>query len=90
METKETTVAGAVRTILRAIGNGLVKCIVFTVRFILKFDKKVLKRYFNVETPLYKYWWREHSKCIQRKLDRLHGDYCAKYSKCLTYGNESL
>lgn len=72
METKETTVAGAVKTILRAIGNGLVKCIGFIVRSMLKFDKKVLKRYFNIETALYKYWWKAHSEHIQKKLDKLH------------------
>lgn len=72
METKEITVAGAVKTILRAIGNGLVKCIGFIVRSILKFDKKVLKRYFNIETALYKCWWKAHSEHIQKKLDKLH------------------
>ena len=70
METRETTVAGAVKTILRAIGNGLVECLGFIVRSLLKFDRKVLKRYLNIETPLYKLWWREHSKHIQRKLGR--------------------
>lgn len=72
METKGTTVAGAVKTILRAIGNGLANCIVFAVRSMLKFDKKVLKRYFNIETVLYKCWWKSHSEYMQKKLDKLH------------------
>lgn len=72
METRATTVAGAVKTILRAIGNGLVECLGFIVRSILKFDKRVLKRYFNIETALYKCWWKAHSEHIQKKLDKLH------------------
>ena len=72
METRETTVAGAVKTILRAIGNGLVECLGFIVRSILKFDKRVLKRYFNIETALYKCWWKAHSEYMQKKLDKLH------------------
>lgn len=72
METRATTVAGAVKTILRAIGNGLVECLGFIVRSILKFDKRVLKRYFNIKTALYKCWWKAHSEHIQKKLDKLH------------------
>lgn len=72
METKDKTVVGAVKTILQAIGNGLIECIGFIVRSILKFDKKVLKRYFNIETALYKCWWKAHSESIQKKLDKLH------------------
>lgn len=72
METKEATVAGAVKTILRAIGDGLMGCIGFIVRSILKFDKRVLKRYFNIETALYKLWWKTHSEYMQKKLDKLH------------------
>lgn len=79
METKETSVAGAVKTILRAIGNGLVKCICFIVRSMLKFDKRVLKRHFNIETALYKCWWKAHSVRMQKMLDRLHDtDYASE------------
>lgn len=35
----------------------------------LKFDRFVVKRYFGVETPLYKLWWHNHVAYIQHKLD---------------------
>lgn len=70
MKTKGLALKRAEREILGAMCDGLVKFIGFMLRSILKFDKKVLKRYFNIETPLYKWWWKEHSASIQRKLDK--------------------
>ena len=35
-------------------------------------SRKVLKRYFGIETPIYKFWHRNHAAAIQRKLDREH------------------
>lgn len=45
------------------------------VRSQLKFDRFVIKRYLNVETPLYKLWWNAHAKCMQDKLDALYKPY---------------
>lgn len=36
---------------------------------ILRFDRYVLKRYFNIETPVYKYWWKCNVKYVQRKIN---------------------
>lgn len=73
METKETTVNGAVKIILSAIRDSLINCLGFALKSVLKFDKKILKRYFNIETPLYKLWWEAHSKSLQKKLNTIHG-----------------
>lgn len=81
METKKTTVAGAVKIILQAIANGIVKIFSIALNKILKFDKKVLKRYFNIETPLYKIWWNTHALYLQKKLDEQHGTTIAKNLK---------
>lgn len=78
METKKVTVAGAVKIILQAIGNGLVCIVRMVLCNVLKFDKKVLKRYFNIETPLYKVWWDSHALYLQKKLDKQHGTDFAK------------
>jgi hypothetical protein len=42
------------------------------VALALCFDRHVLKRYFNIETPLYKAWWKRHSAKMQVRLDRVH------------------
>lgn len=54
---------------------GFTRHIMFVVlRFIirdlmLRFDRKVLKRYLNVQTPLYRLWWSNHCQLVQAKLD---------------------
>lgn len=54
---------------------GFTEHIMFIVlRFIirdlmLRFDRKVLKRYLNVQTPLYRLWWSNHCQLVQAKLD---------------------
>lgn len=47
------------------------RLIIATLRGILRFDRFVLKRYFNLETPLYKFWWRAHMERLQSELDRV-------------------
>lgn len=39
------------------------------IQAILRFDRRVLKRFLNIETPLYKFWWKNHVEYIQKKLD---------------------
>lgn len=41
-------------------------------RILLWVSRKVLKRYFGIETPIYKFWHRNHTAALQRKLDREH------------------
>lgn len=41
----------------------------------LEFDRHVLKRHLNIETPLYRLWWKYHSESMQRKLDSIHSPY---------------
>lgn len=42
------------------------------LRTLLWIAKKFWKRYFNIETPVYKLWWAAHAKSMQKKLDRCH------------------
>lgn len=46
-----------------------------SVKFQLRVDRKVIKRYFQIETPLYRLWHRNHVKYMQRKLDMAHGNF---------------
>lgn len=39
------------------------------VRVMVKFDRFVVKRYLNIETPLYKFWWSNHVAFVQKKLE---------------------
>lgn len=41
----------------------------FVVRTMVKFDRFVVKRYLNIETPLYKFWWSNHAAFVQKKLE---------------------
>lgn len=50
----------------RRFFDELLECIVLRQA---NFDRRVIKRYLNLETPLYKLWWKEHCKSIQKKLD---------------------
>lgn len=54
---------------METIGHILFVILRFVVRAILTFDRKVVKRFLNLETPLYKLWWSCHKEHIQNKLD---------------------
>lgn len=45
------------------------------VRLTLKFDRYVVKRYLNIETPLYKLWWSNHVALVQKKLENERDEY---------------
>lgn len=47
-------------------------------RALLWVSRKVLKRYFGIETPIYKFWHRHHAAAMQRLLDREHNLVIAK------------
>lgn len=34
--------------------------------------KNIWKRYFGIETPVYKLWWKTHAENMQKKLDKVH------------------
>lgn len=54
---------------MKTIGHILFVMVRFIVRAMLVFDRKVVKRFLNIETPLYKLWWSNHKEYIQNKLD---------------------
>lgn len=53
----------------------MVKFLRFLVRMTLKFDRFVVKRYLNIETPLYKLWWSNHVALVQKRLENERDDY---------------
>ncbi len=57
---------------MKTIGHILYVVVRFVVRTMLAFDRKVLKRFLNLETPLYKFWWSNHVEHIQKKLNEAH------------------
>lgn len=66
--------------LLCLLGKLLEWCIKKTIRFCLWVDRFIVKRYFNLETPIYKLWWRNHSLAIQKKLDKIHNTNYAENS----------
>ncbi len=58
--------------LLCQLGNLLVWCIKKIILFCLLVDRKVVKRYLGLETPIYKWWWASHAIAMQKKLDKQH------------------
>lgn len=52
--------------LMKSLGEIVAKSVILTQ---LKIDRYILFRYFGVETPLYKLWWRCRVENIQRALD---------------------
>lgn len=50
--------------------SNMEKFFIVVIRGMLRFDRYVLKRYFNIETPLYRCWWKAHVKKIQQQIDQ--------------------
>lgn len=66
--------------LLCLLGKLLEWCIKKSIRFCLWIDRFIVKRYFNLETPIYKLWWRNHALAIQKKLDKIHNTNYAENS----------
>lgn len=66
--------------LLCLLGKLLGWCIKKSIRFCLWIDRFIVKRYFNLETPIYKLWWRNHALAIQKKLDKIHNTNYAENS----------
>lgn len=60
---------------MKTIGHILFVVIRAIVQAVIRFDRKVLKRYLNIETPLYKLRWAQYAVVMQRKLDAVHNPY---------------
>lgn len=64
------------KSIMARLGHILIETaeVIYLIiyRALLWVSRKVLKRYFGIETPIYKFWHRNHAAAIQRKLDREH------------------
>lgn len=58
--------------ILSLIGDILMAICRVIVRSLLWIAKHFWKRYFNIETPVYKLWWSSHARIMQKKLDQCH------------------
>lgn len=54
--------------ITSAIACAILEALLWMARF-------VWKRYFGIETPLYRYWWKEHKKYIQKRIYREHPEF---------------
>lgn len=42
------------------------------IKSLLWIAKHFWKRYFGIETPVYKLWWKAHAVSMQKKLDNAH------------------
>lgn len=45
------------------------------VKSLLWVAKHFWKRYFNIETPIYKLWWKTHAERMQEKLNLIHQNH---------------
>ena len=45
------------------------------IKSLLWIAKHFWKRYFGIETPVYKLWWSSHARMMQKKLDSIHPNY---------------
>lgn len=59
--------------ILRQITALLLFILKKSIRGSLWISRHVLKRYFGIETFIYKIWWNNHVRAMQNKLDK---QYC--------------
>ena len=66
--------------LLCLLGKLLEWCIKKSIRFCLWVDRFIVKRYLNLETPIYKLWWRNHALALQKKLDKIHNTNYAENS----------
>lgn len=66
--------------LLCQLGKFLMWCVTKAIRFCLWIDRFIVKRYFNLETPIYKMWWKSHALCLQKKLDKIHNTNYAENS----------
>lgn len=55
--------------IIEIIFNALMCSTKKTVRAIAWFDRKVVKRYLGLETPMYKLWWKCNMENLQNKIN---------------------
>lgn len=64
---------------LKSVGTCLIELIALitqlAVEIATEFSIRVLKRYFNIETPLYKRYWEKRSEWIQRTIDNAHPEF---------------
>lgn len=58
--------------ILTLIGDILMAICHIIMRSLLWVARNIWKRYFGIETPVYKLWWKEHVKSMQKRLDKVH------------------
>ncbi len=52
----------------------LIECIATDITKVLLRLSQWMKKYLGIETPIYKWWWKEYSRRTQWKLDREHLD----------------
>lgn len=55
--------------VFHLIAEALVWCVKTYIDAQVRFDRKVLKRYLGIETPLYRLWHERHAVKMQRKLN---------------------
>lgn len=62
---------------MKKIAEGMCDVLIALIKSIvlgmLWCDRFIWKRHFNIEMPLYKIYWANHSLAMQRKLDKAHG-----------------
>ena len=74
-ENSKTRISRICNDALHIMCDVLIAILRTIVRALLWIARKVWKRYFGWETPIYKLWWASHAKSMQKKLDRCHQIY---------------
>lgn len=56
--------------LISALSEALSSLLAILAILAIRFDRKVLKRYLNIETPLYRLWHRSNVSNVQNMLNR--------------------
>ena len=78
-QNSETTKTRALRIasdILHIVCDFLMVVCRIIVKALMWTSRNVWERYFNIETPVYKWWWSMHAQRMQKQLDKCHQINC--------------
>lgn len=45
------------------------------VRALIAFDRRIVKAYTGIETPLYKFWWSRRARATQQHINAAHPEW---------------
>lgn len=59
-----------IKSALCLLGELMFYLLSLILKGIMRFDRYVLKRYLHIETPMYKFWWKNYVRIMQVELNK--------------------